>query len=81
MIPAGLASSFYSITLANRIHPSIESIGVLSPIRSGLCVGSKPRDSAESGSASKTPTKVDATRKLPTSPSLLPPPFSASARI
>ena len=51
----------------------VESIGLLSPIRSGLWLGSKPRESAESGSASKTPTKVDATRKLPTSPSLLPP--------
>jgi hypothetical protein len=73
--------SAYCRTLAKRIHFAIESIALLSLIRSGLWPGSKPRDSAESGSASRTPMKVDATRKLPTSPRRLPPPLSASARM
>ena len=60
--------TLYGMTLAKRIHFAIELIGLLSLIRSGLWLGVKPRDSAESGSARRTPTKVDATRKLPTSP-------------
>jgi hypothetical protein len=40
----------YSVTPAKRIHFPIESIGLLSLIRSGLWLGSKPRDNAESGS-------------------------------